>query len=240
MPSKFESGGANPKERDSEISPPLWLMPPVAETGICAVLRHGASNPTRWEYNWRDNPIKLSTYISAAKRHIACLLDGEDLDPESNEHHASHLGANAVIILDALYCGTLIDDRPKVKGKGGQLLRAYKQRWKQDAARMSDESEKINLAEQAKAVIEQISQRCLDAVWHLGVEEEIWERIHNGKYEFGLDEITQHEADNLRRLSAEMGGWVFWDTEDNQPKYICTEEWFELCRRRQSKKTPDE
>lgn len=73
-------------------------------------------------YNWRDEPIKLSEYYSAIVRHGMDFMDGEDFAPDSLAHHLGHLRATANIMLDAMECGTLIDDRPKVKGPAAALF----------------------------------------------------------------------------------------------------------------------
>jgi len=54
--------------------------------------------------------VKRSVYLSAMKRHIGRILDGEDIDPESLAHHLGHVMANCAIILDAARHGTLVID----------------------------------------------------------------------------------------------------------------------------------
>jgi hypothetical protein len=46
------------------------------------------------------------------KRHLDCVLEGEDLDPESAAHHLGHVAAGCAIVLDARHAGTLVDNRP--------------------------------------------------------------------------------------------------------------------------------
>lgn len=64
-------------------------------------------------YNWRDNSVAGSVYVSAAERHLASWFDGESIDPESGVSHLGHAMACMAIILDAEATGNLIDDRPK-------------------------------------------------------------------------------------------------------------------------------
>ena len=60
----------------------------------------------------RTKPIKFSTYYDAMWRHMmSCYENLEDIDPESGRMHMAHVVANALIIMDAMDCGTLIDDR---------------------------------------------------------------------------------------------------------------------------------
>lgn len=89
----------------------LELMPPVAEIATVKVLTLGASKYGLW--NWRDKNISLTPYLGAMKRHINALMQGEDIDPESGEHHAAHIMATCSIVMDAAEHGTLVDDRPK-------------------------------------------------------------------------------------------------------------------------------
>ncbi len=53
----------------------------------------------------------MLTYISAMKRHIDRMMDGEDIDPESGAHHLGHVMANCAIVLDAQRHGMLVDNR---------------------------------------------------------------------------------------------------------------------------------
>lgn len=49
--------------------------------------------------------------LSAALRHILRLLAGEDIAPDSKEHHAGHAKAMLGIYLECMEAGRLIDDR---------------------------------------------------------------------------------------------------------------------------------
>lgn len=66
-------------------------------------------------YNWREpgKAIALMEYASAIQRHLYDWIDGEDVAPDSLCHHLGHLIASAAIMLDAIECGSAIDDRPK-------------------------------------------------------------------------------------------------------------------------------
>ena len=74
-------------------------MPPAAERSICEVLKFGAER--YGEFNWRSSHVEMATYISAIKRHLAAIHEGEWLDPESGQPHIAHIGASACILLDA-------------------------------------------------------------------------------------------------------------------------------------------
>ena len=115
----------NPKHADSLNRCPLYLCPPVALVHMAAVLAEGASRPGRWPYNWRDEPVNQSEYLSAPMRHLLKMMDGEWIDAKSGKPHAACIMANMGILLDAEACGTLIDDLPKVKSGVAAHLEAY-------------------------------------------------------------------------------------------------------------------
>jgi hypothetical protein len=87
------------KKEAGASKPPLVLMPPAAERSICEVLKAGGEKYGYW--NWRLSHVETATYISAIKRHLAAIHEGEWLDPESGQPHIAHIGASACILLDA-------------------------------------------------------------------------------------------------------------------------------------------
>jgi hypothetical protein len=105
---------SDPKAVHGEKKPQLHLIPPAANDEMARALECGKKK--YGEFNWRLIRVNMTTYLSAMRRHIDCLLDGEDIDPESGAHHLGHVLAGAGIVLDARRHGTLIDDRvlPKV------------------------------------------------------------------------------------------------------------------------------
>ena len=68
--------------------PDYSLIPPNALESIAKVMTHGAQKYDR--HNWKklDNPV--NRYFAAAQRHLWAVKKGEDLDPESGEHHYAH------------------------------------------------------------------------------------------------------------------------------------------------------
>jgi hypothetical protein len=121
----------NPKTRDSSHKIPISLCPPSLRLAIARVMKIGGEKPGRWYWSWRDEPISFTQYMDAHDRHMAAYFDGEDNDPEMSElagQPISHLDAAAsslAIIIDAREAGTLIDDRPKVKGGSATMLKRY-------------------------------------------------------------------------------------------------------------------
>lgn len=116
-PKVLSVNGDNPKQAMGDKKIPLHLVPGSAEIAIANGLGEGADKYGSW--NWRDQPIQLMTYYGSMKRHMAAWVEGEEVDPDGDgKTHLEGAIASIVIILDALSCGTYIDDRPNVKDKG--------------------------------------------------------------------------------------------------------------------------
>jgi hypothetical protein len=119
------SADNNPKTQYGDLKPPVHLVPPVAILQEAMVFKLGAQK--YGPYNWRDNSVAVSVYYSAAMRHLTSYWDGEDLDPQSKESHLAHARASLAILIDALSCGNLIDDRPP-PGQAAQFIAAVESR----------------------------------------------------------------------------------------------------------------
>jgi hypothetical protein len=104
----------DPKGEAGKLKPQLQLIPPVLSQETAKALSRGAGKYGPW--NWRENKVEIMTYIGAMKRHLDCILEGEDIDPESGAHHLGHVAASCGIVLDAQKHGTLVDNRPKKSG----------------------------------------------------------------------------------------------------------------------------
>ena len=100
---------SDPKAGNGLQKPQLHMIPPAASEACARALELGAKK--YGERNWVRNQVSLTTYISAARRHLDQVMDGQDLDPESGTHHLGHVMAGCAIVLDALRHGTLIDNR---------------------------------------------------------------------------------------------------------------------------------
>ncbi len=101
----------NPKEAAGALKCPMHLLPPEALRQIAYAHQVGEKKYGR--FNWRDSQVSATTYIGAIYRHLGLWQDGEDNDPESGLSHLAHIAAGVNILLDAAYCGTLVDDRSK-------------------------------------------------------------------------------------------------------------------------------
>ncbi len=100
----------NPKTAQGLRKPPLHLIPATALAHLSMALKNGAQR--YGPYNWREQGITVSTYISAAERHLAAYFNGEQAAGDSGVHHLAHAMACMAILLDAEEAGKLNDDRP--------------------------------------------------------------------------------------------------------------------------------
>ena len=100
----------NPKQAFGDTKPSIHLVPMAVILEVARVMRLGADK--YGQKNWREQPIRASTYYSAMFRHMVDWFEGgENIDPESKEHPLVHAICCAMIIRDGLNHGTLIDDR---------------------------------------------------------------------------------------------------------------------------------
>lgn len=100
----------NPKDRVGRTKPGVSTFPLTALFEAARATKHGADK--YGPFNWREIPITTTVYVDAAIGHIAAFFEGEDLDPDSGEHHLAHAIAGLAILRDAQMHGTAIDDRP--------------------------------------------------------------------------------------------------------------------------------
>lgn len=111
----------NPKDLVGQTKLQTWLVPPSAKIALAEALTDGAHK--YGPYNWRENGVLASVYISAAERHFMDYLDGQDVAADSGVHHLAHAMACCAILLDAIAQGNIVDDRP-IKGAAPALLEA--------------------------------------------------------------------------------------------------------------------
>lgn len=74
----------DPKAKHGAEKPQLHLIPPAGNEEQAKALACGRDK--YGERNWLRNRVGMRTYLSAMKRHIDCVLDGEDIDKESGAH----------------------------------------------------------------------------------------------------------------------------------------------------------
>ena len=96
-------------------------------------------------YNWRYASVRASVYYSAVWRHITAWYEGQDLDPDSGEHHIAHAITGLMVLRDSQMFGNCVADRPI----------SHKPGWIQDmnerASAMIDKSELLLKLELTKS-----------------------------------------------------------------------------------------
>lgn len=110
---------SNPKDVIGSDKMPFHLVPQTAIAHEALAYLDGALKYGR--SNWRVAGVKASVYYDAAMRHVIAWFEGEDLPPDSLAHHLAHARACLGIILDAMACGKLIDDRMYPGGYHGLI-----------------------------------------------------------------------------------------------------------------------
>lgn len=113
--------GTNPKDAVAAAKPDLSLVPPALVIWVAKCMEDGARKYSKANWRDEDKKVRMTVYLSAALRHIMALNDGEDCASDTGLPHAAHAAASLGIILDALACGTLIDDRSR-PGPAAKLL----------------------------------------------------------------------------------------------------------------------
>lgn len=100
----------SPKTVMGLAKPSTFAIPPAAILHL-----GGAMDDGRTKYglmDWRERGVTASVYADAIERHLLAWRDGENVAADSGRHHLAHIMASCAILLDAMECGTLNDDRP--------------------------------------------------------------------------------------------------------------------------------
>lgn len=116
--------GVNPKDLVGVKKPPLHLVPTALNLYASQAMRNGAEK--YGPFNWRTKPIIASVYVSAAKRHLDAWFDGEEVADDSKVEHLAHCVASLAILIDAIECGNVVDDRPPA-GPAAKLIERFTQ-----------------------------------------------------------------------------------------------------------------
>lgn len=113
------SDATNPKDLIGIKKPDLALIPGSALIHLAKAFENGRDK--YGSFNWRDKKVQAMIYASADIRHGLSWIDGEDYAQDSGVHHLAHKMACCAILLDAIECGCLIDNRP-TKGASAALI----------------------------------------------------------------------------------------------------------------------
>lgn len=85
-------------------------IPRLALYEVSKVMTHGAKNYGKYNYSGK---IESSRLTDALERHLHEYLTNSNID-ESTYHHLAHVAANALMLLDNIITGNVIDDRNKI------------------------------------------------------------------------------------------------------------------------------
>jgi len=91
--------------------PRMSLIPAIAEEKEAFVWTKGAEKYGEG-FNWaKGGPaLSFSSILDSMGRHYNALKKGQDIDPESGEHHAAHIRCNAAMLLEYYYKGDVNQD----------------------------------------------------------------------------------------------------------------------------------
>lgn len=79
--------------------------------------------------------------------------------------------------------------------------------------------------------MEDMSEDYWCAGWLQNLEYSLWSFVVDGPGGFGLGYVDQQQADELRQLAEDAGGWWVWDMTEGR-KFVPLDEWREMYRRR--------
>lgn len=100
----------NPKKAQGMAKPPMHLIPDAALVHAAMAFKDGAEK--YGPFNWRETSVDVSTYVAAARRHLALYFNGQEFASDSGVHNLGGVIACCAILLDAAASGVLVDDRP--------------------------------------------------------------------------------------------------------------------------------
>jgi len=108
---------SNPKTAFGAVKPGTFNTPPMPLYEYSLAHYQGALK--YGHYNWREDPVSISTYINAARRHIDLYMEGQKYSSDTGDlpngvrgvHNLAHSMTCLSIVMDAEFFGTLIDDR---------------------------------------------------------------------------------------------------------------------------------
>ena len=100
----------NPKDRIATNRLDLSLFPDTAVAYGALAMVEGDSK--YGGYNYRIGGVLASVYYAAARRHLAKWFNGEFSDKKTGVPHLGSALACMAILIDAVECNVICDDRP--------------------------------------------------------------------------------------------------------------------------------
>lgn len=101
---------SNPKDEIGSTKAPLDLVPVAGNYYAAEAMLEGALKYGK--FNWRVAGVRASIYYAALLSHAAKWFNGQDRDPTTLVHELGAARACIDILIDAIECQTLNDDRP--------------------------------------------------------------------------------------------------------------------------------
>lgn len=114
---------SNPKTAFGAVKPGTFNTPPMPLYEYSLAHYQGALK--YGHYNWREDPVSISTYINAARRHIDLFVEGQKDALDTGIHNLAHAMTCLSIVIDAEWYGTLLDDRATMDIRGHDKLEEY-------------------------------------------------------------------------------------------------------------------
>jgi hypothetical protein len=105
-----EKKDTNPKDRMATDRLDLSLFPATARIYGALAMTEGDSK--YGGYNYRAIGVRASVYYAAVNRHIEKWFNGEWADEHTGVPHLASAIAGIGILIDAIECNKLNDDRP--------------------------------------------------------------------------------------------------------------------------------
>lgn len=92
-------------------------------------------------------------------------------------------------------------------------------------------------------LMSEISEHCYCAGWLSGNEYTLWEMVADpaASRHYGMDDVEERDIQAMREISAEIGGWIRWvDDHDDPtlpssewgPRFIAIDDWKALYAKR--------
>lgn len=110
VPDPLTPPGSNPKARFGATKPSLGLIPASAALYEAMAFEDGARK--YGPFNWRKDAPDIMTYMHAMERHMKNFMDGQTYTSDTGVHNLGAVRACCAIIIDAMECNNIIDNRP--------------------------------------------------------------------------------------------------------------------------------
>lgn len=100
----------NPKDSVAVDKVPFFVLSGAFLTELALAMAEGALK--YGAHNYREAGVKHTVYTSAILRHLLALMEGENIDPDSQLSHWTKIASCCHVARDAELRGMMTDDRP--------------------------------------------------------------------------------------------------------------------------------